>query len=204
MTDAQLALSHIARSISTDSGRVGRVTRPTESRQVRVSDLAELFADGSAVEALLRTEDPVVYEVDMVEPPGTPKDQLSFGTTVLHPGSIGGEFFFTRGHQHVPASFPEIYFVCNGEGILVLADLRGDTIATTQVPLMAGTVVYVDGAYAHRVVNTSDADLVFFSAWLMATGHDYETVAQRGFGVRVTVDGAAAVAEARLSSADGR
>lgn len=198
-----MALSHIARAISAAPERAGRLTRPTETRQVRLSDLAPLFADGSAVEELLRSDDPVVYEVDMVEPAGPTKDQLSFGTTVLHPGTVGGEYFFTKGHQHVPASFPEIYFVCSGEGALVLADLRDESTETTQVPLAAGTVVYVDGAFAHRTVNTGDENLVFFSAWLTETSHDYETVARRGFGIRVMVDGSSLDAGAKLVTAEG-
>lgn len=202
-TDAPLALSHILRVISAQPGRAGRITRPTSSRQVRVSDLAGLFADQLAVSTLLATSDPVVYEVDAVEPAGDSPEQLSFGTTVLHPGCIGGEYFFTKGHQHVPASFPEIYLVCSGEGVLVLADLRSETIEATEVPLGAGSVVCVDGAYAHRVVNTKGEDLVFFSAWLTATGHDYDGVARRGFGVRVTVEGPVVDSGATLNATEG-
>lgn len=139
----------------------------------------------------------------MVEPVGATKDQLSFGTTVLHPGAVGGEYFFTKGHQHVPASFPEIYFVCSGEGALVLADLRGEATEATQVPLAAGTVVYVNGAYAHRTVNTGEENLVFFSAWLTDTDHDYDTITRRGFGFRVMVDGSCVDAGVRLVTTEG-
>jgi len=203
LESSPIAFSHIARTISAAQGHKGHLTRPTESRQVCLSDLAHLFADQSAVSTLLKGDDLVVYEVDIVDPNNSTKNQLSFGTTVLHPGTVGGEYFFTKGHQHDPATFPEIYLVCSGQGALVLADLRGETIEATQVPLAPGTVLYVPGAYAHRAVNTGDENLVFFSAWLTDTGHDYESTARRGLGMRVMVDGIAVDPGATFVSSQG-
>jgi glucose-6-phosphate isomerase len=102
---------------------------------------------------------------------------------------VGDECFLTRGHLHEPNNRPELSYVMSGEGVMLLAEVSsGGTSATTteNVRFSPGLVAYVEGRYAHRVVNTGFTDLVFLSAWPSDTGHDYETVARRGFWSRVT------------------
>ena len=133
--------------------------------------------------------DPLVYEVYMVEPASPSEWDMSYGTTILHPGRVGDECFLTRGHLHVPNTRPELSYVMSGEGVMLRAELPVGATApvhTEKLRFSPGLVAYVEGRYAHRAEKTGTADLVFFSAWPSDTGHDYDTVARPGFWTRVT------------------
>jgi glucose-6-phosphate isomerase len=175
------------RFVLSDPASFGRIDRPTAHRQVHLSELKGMFADEESWQRLIDRDDPVVYEVFMVEPESPVGWDMSYGTTVMHPGQVGGEYFFSKGHRHMPADRPELYYVLGGAGVLLLAELSADgRVETTEkVDLTPGLVAYVEARYAHRVVNTGAVDLVFFSAWPSDTGHDYETVSRSGFGLRL-------------------
>jgi glucose-6-phosphate isomerase len=133
--------------------------------------------------------DPLVYDVYLVEPASPSGWDMSYGTTILHPGRVGDECFLTRGHLHKPDDRPEISYVMSGDGVMLLAEVSPEatgTASTEHVRLSPGLVAYADGRYAHRVVNTGSSDLIFFSVWPSDTGHDYETVARPGFWPRIT------------------
>jgi glucose-6-phosphate isomerase, archaeal len=167
----------------------GRIDQPTSVRKVRLSDLKGVFTDEPAWQRLVADADPLVYEVYLVEPVSASGWDMSYGTTILHPGRVGDECFLTRGHLHEPNDRPELAYVMSGEGVMLLAEISagGTGAATTEnVRLSPGLVAYADGRYAHRVVNTGSTDLVFFSVWPSDTGHDYDTVARRGFWPRTT------------------
>lgn len=165
----------------------GRIDRPTTHRQVHLSDLRGVFADEAGWQRLVDADNPLVYEVFLVEPERPQPSDLSYGTTILHAGQVGGEYFLTKGHLHMPSDRPELYYVLGGAGVLILAEVTPsrDLQVTERVSLHPGLVAYVEGRYAHRVVNTGAVDLVFFSVWPSDTGHDYETVLRHGIGARV-------------------
>ncbi len=168
---------------------LGHIDQPTSVRRVRLSDLEGVFQDETAWRRMVDGGDPLVYEVYLVEPASPSGWDLSYGTTVLHPGRVGDECFLTRGHLHHPNDRPEIYYVMSGKGVLLLAEVlpgNADALSTERVSLSPGFVANVDGRYAHRVVNTGATGLIFFSVWPSDTGHDYNTTAQRGFWERVT------------------
>jgi len=48
-----------------------------------------------------------------------------------------------------------------------------------------GSLHYIRGQYAHRVVNVGGEPLLFWACWPSDAGYDYESVAERGFGARV-------------------
>lgn len=80
----------------------------------RLSDLKGYFLDEEAYNELLK-EDPVVYEVYAIEQEEKEGD-LNFATTVLYPGKVGKEFFFTKGHFHAKPDRAEIYYGIKGKG----------------------------------------------------------------------------------------
>jgi glucose-6-phosphate isomerase len=175
--------------VLSDPASFGRIDQPTAVKQVRLSDLKGVFSDEAAWQRMVNDGDPLVYEVYMVEPIRPSEWALSYGTTILHPGRVGDEYFLTRGHLHTPNNRPELSYVIRGVGVMLLAEVSNDgTIAATteDVRFSPGLVAYVEGRYAHRVVNTGSTDLVFLSAWPSDTGHDYETVARSGFWTPVT------------------
>lgn len=156
--------------------------RPHTSRvDRRLSDVREVFADATAVDAALSEGDPVVYEVlqyDLPEEVG----QLICCTTVLHPGQVGGEFFMTKGHFHSVRGTGEVYLGLSGHGYLLLMNEQGES---SESPIGPGTVAYVPPGWAHRTVNTGEAPFVFFAVYPGHAGHDYAAVEKAGFPRRV-------------------
>lgn len=143
----------------------------------KVSDLAMMFYDKAAVEQLIRSGDPLVYEIRHY-PFITSKSDMALGTTIIFPGTVGDEYHMTKGHFHQADDQPEIYYCVQGEGFLLMEDREGDFHA---IPWRAGTITHIPPAYAHRVVNTGDTPLVFVSAFHVAAGHDYGPVVEHGF-----------------------
>ncbi|MDR3735679.1 MAG: glucose-6-phosphate isomerase family protein [Acidobacteriaceae bacterium] len=107
---------------------------------------------------------------------------LFWGCTVLQPGRVGDEYFMTHGHFHSLRDRAEYYATATGKGILLLMDESGKTWDQTMTP---GTVHYIPGKIAHRVVNTGDQPLVFLASWPSDAGHDYAEIRTKGFTKRV-------------------
>lgn len=145
----------------------------TSSR--RIGDLAGLFLDEDARAAM--DPETVVYKTF-----GCPGDmegeQLLYGTTVLMSGTVGDEFFMTRGHFHTHPQRGELCLTLRGNGILLLMDREGKT---ERVAMHEGALYNIPPDLAHRVVNTGTDPLVFFVSWMSDCGHDYETSQRLGF-----------------------
>lgn len=110
------------------------------------------------------------------------KYNLSYGLSVLHPVYINGECNMTKGHYHDDELFPEIYVGLSGEGLLLLMDKNGNE----QIEKVTkGSVHYIDGKYAHRLVNTGDTDLKVQAVWSPCAGHDYKSIENKGFKHRI-------------------
>lgn len=146
--------------------------------QRRLSDLAGMFSDEAAYEKALEAGDPVVYEYHAIEIPPTDGD-LSFGYSVLYPGKVGKEYWFTKGHYHEKLYTAEVYHCLKGHGMLLLEDRRGDW---KTLEMKAGDIGYVPKGYAHRSVNISDSEpFVTVFAYRADAGHDYGTIKTKGF-----------------------
>jgi glucose-6-phosphate isomerase len=155
---------------------------PYTSRTERhVSDMRGAYADGDAFDQLVALGDPLVYEVlqyDVPEEVG----QLICCTTVLHPGTVGEEYFMTKGHYHSVRETGEVYLGLSGRGQLLLMTEDGAKAAT---PMGPGTVAYVPPCWAHRTVNTGGEPFVFFAVYPGQAGHDYGAIEMTGFPERV-------------------
>jgi glucose-6-phosphate isomerase len=124
-----------------------------------------------------RGKNPIVYEV--YEVPQPPFEGLfSLACTVLHPGKIGREYYFTRGHFHSREPSSEVYIGLRGRGMLLLQTREGEV---DHLPLEAGNVVYVPPMWAHRAVNTGKERNVFLAVYPSDAGHDYESIGRGGF-----------------------
>ncbi len=155
------------------------------SRPKRLSALRAVFRDRAAFEAAVRSGDPVVYDVHVVEGPAV-AGELSYGTTVLYPGRVGDEFYMTHGHLHSWLESAELYLGLAGRGLLLLEDETGKTRAAEMRP---GQAVYVPGRTMHRSINTGDSPFVTFAVWPSLAGHNYEVIEQRGFSSLVLARG---------------
>ncbi|MBT5139610.1 MAG: glucose-6-phosphate isomerase [Acidimicrobiaceae bacterium] len=164
----------------------GSLTGAVATSTRTLADLDGIFADEVAREAM--PHGTVVYRVESFTPvdPGT-SGGLFFGTSFLEAGRVGDEFFMTRGHVHERAEAAEFYWGIEGEGILLMMDEDREIRAETVVP---GSVHYVPGRAAHRLVNTGSERLAVGACWPADAGHDYGTVSDKGFAARVRlIDG---------------
>lgn len=145
-----------------------------------VGDLQGFWADG---EAAAQKRDELLYTTQtwFQVPDGT-EGAVLWGNTTLYPGKVGDESFMTRGHWHLKRDRGELVVVVSGRGKLLLMD--DDSNAWTE-DLTPGSTHYIDGSLAHRTVNDGDEPLVFLCAWPADCGHDYETIRQRGFSIRL-------------------
>lgn len=107
---------------------------------------------------------------------------LYFGMTVLEPVTVNGECCMTRGHFHLERSCAEFYFGISGSGLLLLMDEQGETWGEK---VEEGSVHYIDGRWAHRLINTGEEQLKVGACWPTTAGHDYEAIEKRGFGYRI-------------------
>jgi len=142
-----------------------------------LSDLAGLFAD-QAAEAALTGANPLLYEVH--EAAVIPKEDghLLFSTTVVRPGTVGEEYFMTKGHYHARADRSELYYGLAGEGLLLMQTPEGRIDAQ---PMRPGAACYVPPFWGHRSINTGATNLVFLAVYPADAGYDYGTIAEEGF-----------------------
>jgi glucose-6-phosphate isomerase, archaeal len=154
----------------------GRLDPELEVAERRLSDMAGMYLGGGE-----REDDPLIYRVYGIPVPATTGNVLS-STTVIEAGTIGREYFMTKGHFHEVRDRAEIYVGLVGEGRLVMATEEGEHAVE---PMRRGAVNYVPGGWAHRSVNVGDEPLVFFAAYVGDAGHDYATIEAEGFPVLI-------------------
>lgn len=107
---------------------------------------------------------------------------LQFGVSYVYPYQIQGEFSCTKGHFHADRNYDEYYFGYEGEGFLLLWDGEQEWFAQRVYP---GSVHYINGKYAHRLINTSkDKVLKVGACWSGLAGYDYQSIEENGFPVR--------------------
>jgi glucose-6-phosphate isomerase, archaeal len=146
-----------------------------------ICQMQHVFLD-EAARALMHA-DQVVYSVECWRPvvDGT-EGGLFWGNSTVFPGTVGEEYFMTRGHFHSQRNRAEFYVTVKGTGMLVLMD--AERRASIQ-EMSAGTTHYVPGFVAHRVVNTGESPLTLLACWPSDAGHDYLPTDEKGFSVRV-------------------
>lgn len=149
---------------------------PTLTR--RMSDLEGLFRDDDDWRRLADGDDPVVYTVTSSPVPEIDRE-LPQSITTIQPGTTGGEFWMTKGHQH-PNHQGEIYLALRGMGALLMFD--GER--TEWLEMGAGTIGYIPPGWAHRSINIGDEPYAFLAVYPGGAGHDYGWVLEHGMGKR--------------------
>ena len=147
----------------------------------KLGQLRGIFRDQEVWQKL--DPEQVVYRVWWWEPvaAGT-EGGLFWGTTEIQPGRIGKEYFMTHGHRHSILNRAEFYGTSNGTGCLLLRDEAGRIWCEQMTP---GSLHYISGGVAHRVINTGDVPLRFVACWPSDAGHDYDIAGGKGFGACV-------------------
>ena len=146
-----------------------------------LAQMKGLFSDEQAFSAM--DPDTELYCVDRFMPveSGT-EGGLFFGITHLHPGLVGNEYFMTRGHSHSKANRGEYYWCISGEGFLLLKSQNGDSRAEKVFP---GSLHYIPGFTAHRLVNSADVSLDVGACWPADAGCEYDNIKTEGLGLRI-------------------
>jgi len=162
-----------------DTGMLRGAPVVEDSRFIR--DLEGVYADEAARAGM--DPDTLVYSVRCYFPVpfGTPGG-LFLGATYVAPGTVGGEYFMTKGHFHAKRDTAEFYWGIQGEGMLLLMN-EDRSIRVERV--RPGSLHYIPGNVAHRMVNVGDETFVFGACWPSDAGHDYETIRTDGFSARV-------------------
>ena len=144
----------------------------------KLSNMKGQYVDQKAYNQMLAVEDTVLYEVYTVDRPQC-AGELQCGTSVVHPGKVGDEYYMTKGHFHAVLDSAEAYYCLQGQGMMVMETPEGDWAVEELRP---GKVLYVPPRWAHRSVNTGSAeDLVTFFVFPAHAGHDYGTIEDQGF-----------------------
>jgi glucose-6-phosphate isomerase len=147
----------------------------------RLRDLQAIFLDQTAFSEM--NPDATVYLVQWYEPVSQDtQGGLFWGVTTIEPGQVGNQYFMTRGHFHSNRNRAEYYCTVQGEGLLLLMDEEG---STRTEPMSPGTLHYIPGHTAHRVVNTGTTQFKFWACWPSDAGYDYEAISAKPFGLRV-------------------
>lgn len=166
----------------------GTIPTARDVQERRLSDLRGLFADAAA-EAALLADNPVIYHVYLgAHQPEVP-GQLSFSTTVIYPGKVGEEYFFTKGHYHALSDRAELYYGLRGEGYLLMQSRAGEVNAQRMIP---GTAAFVPPHWGHRTVNVGTEPFAFLAVYPSDAGYDYAAIAEKGFAALVVERGGAA------------
>ncbi len=146
--------------------------------QRRLSQMKTMYEDRNAAEEILKQQDPVIYEFQELSAPCHAGD-LAFGAGKLYPGTVGNEYYMTKGHFHEVLETAEVYLGLKGEGLLMIESPDGSDWRVLE--LTPGRAVYVPKGYAHRTVNTGTIPLEYFFAFRADAGHDYGTIEEKGF-----------------------
>ena len=153
------------------------LSRHANTTKRYLSQMKTMFHDQAACRQMLAQGDPLVYEFHELGCPERPGD-LAFGSTILYPGTVGNEFFMTKGHFHTELMTAEVYYTLSGKGCMLLENMAGAWQVLNMEP---GQAVYVPRGYAHRTINTGDQPLVVLYAFDADAGHDYGTIETKGY-----------------------
>jgi len=153
------------------------LSKTARSTKRMLSQMKGMYCDEAAYEQALAQQDVVVYEFYEMDAPFA-FGHLACGTSITYPGTVGDEFFMTKGHFHDPIDTGEVYYCLSGKGVMLLENPEGDVRVFEFAP---GQAVYVPPYYAHRSINTGSEPLVSFFTFQADAAHDYGTIETKGY-----------------------
>ncbi|MEG0935471.1 MAG: glucose-6-phosphate isomerase family protein [Clostridia bacterium] len=143
-----------------------------------LSQMQGMFLDEKAQAQLLSCGDPLVYEFHSMPAPEHMGD-LAFGCSIVYPGKVGDEYYFTKGHFHTILETCEVYYCLSGHGYMMMENPEGDWSCQELTP---GKAMYVPKRYAHRSICVGkDQPLVTFYVFRADAGHNYGAIETKGY-----------------------
>lgn len=166
--------------------QTGKLSGNIIESEKHISELKNVFKDETARSQM--PPDTMAYKVQMHKAEEEGKEGgLFFGTSFVYPGLVGNEYFMTRGHFHSKIDTAEYYWCVEGEGVLLLMDEERKCYTEK---MTQGSLHYIKGRIAHRIINTGNKILAVGACWPSDAGHDYNSIEKEGFPVRVLcIDG---------------
>lgn len=148
------------------------------SKKRFLTDMEKLFNDTETLQKELDAgNNPMIYEYYALDLPKTEGD-IQYGTSIVYPGTLGGEYYMTKGHFHEILETGEVYFCMSGQGYMLMENPEGEWEIEELVP---GRAVQVPPRYAHRSINTGNEPLVTFFTFRADAGHDYGSIETKGY-----------------------
>ena len=142
-----------------------------EKKSVRkLSDMKGFFKDEKAFEEILKKKDPELYSVFIKE-----FSPMMMGLTVINPGVVSREFYFTKGHVHKKLT-PEFYILLEGKGELLIQKNKPKVIR-----LKLGEIALIPERYAHRLINTGKKKLKVLTIYHEDSKPDYKVKFKKRF-----------------------
>lgn len=142
-----------------------------EKKSVRkLSDMKGFFKDEKAFEEILKKKNPELYSVFIKE-----FSPMMMGLTVINPGVVGKEFYFTKGHIHKKLT-PEFYILLEGKGELLIQKDKPKVIK-----LKLGEITLIPERYAHRLINTGRKKLKVLTIYHEDSKPDYKVKFKKRF-----------------------
>jgi glucose-6-phosphate isomerase len=163
----------------------GIMTAPDRIAATKASDMRGYYQDAAALERLIESGDPLLYEVFEKRLPLEP-GHVMFCISKLQPGRVGQECFMTKGHYHETAGAAELYLCLRGRGYLLMKTAEGQSALE---PMYRGRLVYVPPYWAHRSINSGQEPLISLCAYPADAGHNYGDIKTEGFPKRVLLRG---------------
>lgn len=161
--------------------QAGTMEGYTQTTTRRAAAMRGHYRDAEALERLIASGDPIHYEV-FEKPVPEEEGQLMYCISKLNPGTVGDEYFMTKGHYHTVPNTAEIYLCLRGYGYMLMKTTDGKFTAEQFRP---GRMVYVPPYWGHRSVNTGDEPLISFCVYPGNAGHNYGDIEKEGFIKRV-------------------
>lgn len=109
------------------------------------------------------------------------KGNLQWGITYINPFTVDGECAMTSGHYHDDNDCDEYYYGLAGEGFLLFWDGKDEFYAEK---IFKGSLHYINGKYAHRIINSGDTVLAVAACSLPASKQNHKKIEERGFPYR--------------------
>ena len=113
-----------------DFDRETGLSKMVDTGKRHLSQMAGMFNDEAAFQKALEQSDPLIYEFHGLPVPSDSGD-LAFGCSILNPGKIGNEYFFTKGHFHTILETGEVYYCLKGHGYMLLENPEGCLLYTS-------------------------------------------------------------------------
>lgn len=136
----------------------------------KLSNMVSFFKDKEAVRMILKKKDPVLYTVFIKE-----FSPIDLGLTVINPGAVKKEFYFTKGHIHKKQT-PEFYILLEGSGNLLIQKGKSKTIK-----LKKGEITLIPKGFAHRLINSGNKKMKVLTIYHEASKPSYKVKFKKRF-----------------------